>query len=204
LGDERRLPQDDSTLLDAALLAGLRGEATARRAAVAQLYAVFAGRLRRYYVNHRATPAQAEDWTQETFVRILRSVGQFQGEGAQFAAWVWTIARNVSLDALRHSASRPTADVDDLDDADVPVQEDGDPLLRVEADSVADCVQAGLREFARLYPQRAQCLSWLASDRMDIEQIAGVLGRTAAATREYLSQCRKKLRPYIEHCWAGA
>jgi hypothetical protein len=39
---------------------------------------------------------------------------------------------------------------------------------------------------------------------MDIAQIAGALGRSAAATREYLSQCRKKLRPFIEHCRAGS
>jgi RNA polymerase sigma-70 factor (ECF subfamily) len=204
LGDASNLPPDDPTLLDPQLLAGLRGDATARRAAVAKLYAAFAGRLRRYYLNHRATPAQADDWTQETFVRILRSAGDFEGHGTQFAAWVWTIARNVSLDALRHSSSRPMADIDELEDAEAPVQEDGDPLLRAETDSVVDCVQIGFREFARIHPQRAQCLSWLASDRMDIEQIASVLGRTAAATREYLSQCRKKLRPYIEHCWAAA
>lgn len=191
-------------VFDGALLSALRGDAPSRRKAVEKLYAAFAGRLRRFFRNHRATPAQAEDFTQETFVRIVRSVGEFRGEGTQLAAWIWTIARNVARDAGRSPASQAMLDVDDLEAADAPVQEDADPLQHVETESVADCVQRGFREFARLHPQRAQCLSWLATDQMDIAAVAGALNRTAAATREYLSQCRKKLRPFIEHCLAGA
>jgi RNA polymerase sigma-70 factor (ECF subfamily) len=189
--------------LDQAFLEALRGDAAGRRRAIERLYAAFAGRLRRYYLRRRATPAQAEDWTQETFVRVLRSAAEFRGEGGQFAAWLWTIARNVARDAVRHSSSQPMADVDELEGDDVPVQEGADPLTRVEEESVADCVRRGFREFARTHPERAECLSWLATDRMDIAGVAAVLGRTVAATREYLSQCRKKLRPFIEHCLAA-
>ncbi len=202
---ESGVPEREVDLVfDDALLSELRGDAPSRRKAVERLYAAFAGRLRRFFQNHRATPAQAEDFTQETFVRIVRSVGEFRGEGAQLAAWIWTIARNVARDAGRSPASQPMLDVDDLEGADAPVQEDADPLQRIESESVADCVQRGFREFARQHPQRAQCLSWLATDQMDIADVARALGRTAAATREYLSQCRKKLRPFIEHCLAGA
>jgi RNA polymerase sigma-70 factor (ECF subfamily) len=203
LADPFHAPDEGAALLDPSIVAGLRGDAASRRHAVERLYAAFAGRLRRYFVHRRATPAQAEDFTQETFVRILRSAGEFRGEGAQFAAWIWTIARNVALDAGRRSASQPTTDIDALDADELPVQESADPLQHVESESVADCVQRGFGEFARRYPGRAQCLSWLATDRMDIAQVAAALGRSAAATREYLSQCRKKLRPFIEHCWAG-
>ncbi len=188
---------------DHAFLEALRGDAAGRRRAIERLYAAFAGRLKRFYLRRRATPAQAEDWTQETFVRVLRSSAEFRGEGAQFAAWVWTIARNVARDAARHSSAQPMADVDELEGDDVPVEEGADPLAQFEAETVADCVRRGFREFARTHPERADCLSWLATDRMDIAGVAAVLGRTVAATREYLSQCRKKLRPYIEHCLAA-
>ncbi len=202
---EPALPEREVDLVfDDALLSALRGDAPSRRRAVERLYGAFAGRLRRFFQNHRATPAQAEDFTQETFVRIVRSVGEFRGEGTQLAAWIWTIARNVARDAGRSPSSQPMLDVDDLEGGDVPVEENADPAQRVESESVADCVQRGFREFARLHPQRAQCLSWLATDQMEIAEVARTLGRTAAATREYLSQCRKKLRPFIEHCLAGA
>ena len=33
-----------------------------------------------------------------------------------------------------------------------------------------------------------------------VQDIADRIGRTAAATKEYLSQSRKKLQPFIAHC----
>lgn len=201
---EERTPEEEQSRDYDRPLDGLRGDGAARRAAVDRLYREFAARLRRYYRARRATPAQADDWTQETFVRVVRSAAEFRGTDAQLPAWVWTIARNVAHDARRPAAAVNLLDVDDLEAGDELAQEGGDPLQHVESESVADCVRRGFREFARLHPQRAECLSWLATDRMEIPDVAAVLGRSVAATREYLSQCRKKLRPFIAHCWAGA
>ena len=40
-------------------------------------------------------------------------------------------------------------------------------------------------------------IRWIAEDDLDHEQIAGLLQRTPGATREYISQCRKKARHYF-------
>ena len=45
--------------------------------------------IRRLVVNH----ADAQDATQETFVRIFRSFGQYSGEGT-FKSWIFRIATN--------------------------------------------------------------------------------------------------------------
>ncbi|MFN3487049.1 MAG: RNA polymerase sigma factor [Planctomycetota bacterium] len=42
----------------------------------------------------------AEDLFQETFVRVVRSVGQFRPE-ATLGTWIFTIARNLALDYLK-------------------------------------------------------------------------------------------------------
>jgi len=39
---------------------------------------------------------------------------------------------------------------------------------------------------------RAGVISWIAEDGMTHEQIASLLGRTPGATREFISQCRKR------------
>ena len=44
--------------------------------------------------------AQAEDLAQEVFLRILRKAGSFRRQGS-FKAWLFNIARNVTLDHLR-------------------------------------------------------------------------------------------------------
>ena len=45
-------------------------------------------------------PVLAEELTQETFFRAVRSAGQFR-EGSDLRAWLYTIARNVFLDQTR-------------------------------------------------------------------------------------------------------
>jgi DNA-directed RNA polymerase specialized sigma24 family protein len=37
-------------------------------------------------------------------------------------------------------------------------------------------------------------------DGLAIEAIGQRIGRSVAATKEYLSQCRKKIQPFIAHC----
>lgn len=53
--------------------------------------------IRRLVVSH----ADAQDATQETFVRIFRSLNQFKGEYS-FTSWVYRIATNEALRLLSH------------------------------------------------------------------------------------------------------
>jgi RNA polymerase sigma-70 factor (ECF subfamily) len=55
--------------------------------------------------------AQAEDLTQETFVRIMRARGTF-AEGAAAMPWMLAIARNAFRDHLRRERARRRVDAD--------------------------------------------------------------------------------------------
>ena len=48
-----------------------------------------------------ADPALAEDLTQETFLRAYRNLGTFAHQ-SRFSTWLFQIARNAGIDALRH------------------------------------------------------------------------------------------------------
>ena len=45
-------------------------------------------------------PSQAEDLTQETFIRVYRNIAGFRFR-SKFSTWVLQVARNVAIDALR-------------------------------------------------------------------------------------------------------
>lgn len=47
----------------------------------------------------------AADLTQETFVRVHRSLPRFRGD-SRFRTWIFAIARNLAIDHLRQSARR--------------------------------------------------------------------------------------------------
>lgn len=56
--------------------------------------------------------SDAEDATQETFVKLARGAASFRGE-AQLSTWLYRVARNVCTDHVRHDARRPATPVAD-------------------------------------------------------------------------------------------
>jgi DNA-directed RNA polymerase specialized sigma24 family protein len=48
-------------------------------------------------------------------------------------------------------------------------------------------------------PERAYALT-LQMEGASIAEISERLGRSLAAAKEYLSQCRKKVQPFVAHC----
>lgn len=72
------------------------------------------------------------------------------------------------------------------------------PLANAET-SAQDCVAMGFEDFAAEHPDRARALE-MQLDGESIVSIANRIGRTEAAAKEYLSQCKKKLAPFIAHC----
>lgn len=62
-----------------------------------------------------ADPASADDLTQETFLRAMRSLPRFRGQSSA-RTWLLTIARRVVVDQIRYERSRPrTSGGADLD-----------------------------------------------------------------------------------------
>jgi RNA polymerase sigma-70 factor (ECF subfamily) len=181
------------------LLERLAAGGDARRLAVGTLYRRFAPRFRRYFQAQRLGEAEAEDLVQDVFVKVVRACGEFRGE-ARADTWLWTIARNTLISKLR--ARQPETSLENFD---LDALTAADPNLQtVPAEvggTVEDCVGHGIARFGKDYPERARVIGFLVIEEWSVEAIAQLLGRSPGATREFISQCRKKLRPYIEKCF---
>jgi len=57
-------------------------------------------------------PVDAADMTQETFVRLLRSIGTYRGDGSNFTGWVHRLTVNVCVDALRRRQRSQAASIE--------------------------------------------------------------------------------------------
>ncbi|MEN3613802.1 sigma-70 family RNA polymerase sigma factor [Plantactinospora sp. ZYX-F-223] len=90
----------DATVTELALAAG-RGD---REAAAAFVAATQRDVWR--FLAHLSSPAEADDLTQETYLRALRSLPKFAGRSSA-ATWLFTIARRVVVDQVRAAAARP-------------------------------------------------------------------------------------------------
>jgi RNA polymerase sigma-70 factor (ECF subfamily) len=82
------------------------------RAAFAGLYAFYAPRIRTYLRRLGADPAAAEDLAQEAMATVWRKAAFYDRTRASAGTWIFTIARNLRVDALRRER-RPQLDPND-------------------------------------------------------------------------------------------
>jgi RNA polymerase sigma-70 factor (ECF subfamily) len=75
--------------------------ASGDRDAFARLFNYFAPRVKGYLMRIGASQEQAEDLAQDVFIKIWRRARLFDPAKASASTWVYTIARNVRIDALR-------------------------------------------------------------------------------------------------------
>ena len=83
------------------------------QAAFARLFAHFGPRIKSYMLRLGMADAQAEDLAQETLLAVWRKARLFDPAKAEAATWVFTIARNLRIDALRRERF-PEASEDEL------------------------------------------------------------------------------------------
>ena len=76
--------------------------------AFARLYEGHFDRIYRYLVLRVGNKAEAEDMTQQVFVRAFESIPSFRWKGVPFSAWLYRIAHNLVVDHIRKQKRRPT------------------------------------------------------------------------------------------------
>lgn len=83
------------------------------RAAFALLFSHFAPRVKAYLLRLGASSALAEDLAQEALLNLWRKAHLFDPAKASAATWLFTIARNLRIDAIRRE-KRPEWEPEDL------------------------------------------------------------------------------------------
>lgn len=70
-------------------------------------YRDHAGELERFALRQLRDPGAAADVVQEVFVRAWRHAERYDAAIASLRVWLFTIARNVVVDHVRHARARP-------------------------------------------------------------------------------------------------
>src|SRR5450759_1592557 len=95
------------------------------RAAFATLFEYFAPRIKSFLQRSGASEASAEELAQETMLAVWRKAALFDPESAGAAAWIFTIARNLRIDAHRRDSR---GGVIEHSDVEIEFQIDESPL----------------------------------------------------------------------------
>ncbi|WP_420469568.1 sigma-70 family RNA polymerase sigma factor [Brevundimonas sp. FT23042] len=84
---------------------------TRDREAFARLFEHFAPRLKSWLIRGGAADAAAEEFAQEAMLTVWRKADLFDPRVARASTWIFTIARNRRLDALRKDARVPAVEL---------------------------------------------------------------------------------------------
>lgn len=84
------------------------------RSAFATLFAYFAPRIKTYMQRSGSSDVNAEELAQETMLAVWRKASLFDPAAATAATWIFTIARNLRIDAYRRERRNLTTEASDI------------------------------------------------------------------------------------------
>ena len=132
--------------------------------------------------------AEAEEVTQEVFLRAFRGLDRFRAE-AQLSTWLYRIAVNASLTerarrATERSRRAPDTEADGLA---APGTSDGDPALRARLEAALAALPPGYRAVLVLHD----------IEGLEHEEIGRVLDCRVGTSKSQLHKARAKMRELL-------
>ena len=88
---------------------------TGDKDALTKLYGVFREKIYRYVFFKCGNHADAEDITNEVFLRMIQSIANFQWKGIGFSSWLFKIASNLVIDYYRNKSRRNIESIEKRD-----------------------------------------------------------------------------------------
>ncbi len=169
---------------------------TGDKAEIAVLVEIFLDPVYRLALRMTGSEQDAEDITQETFIKVIKSLPGFEGR-SQLTTWIYRIAMNESLMNLRRrkpagSTVEIDAEKDDEEGAEIEIidwaSQPEAELLNSEGKQQLDLAIARLPESMR------SVFTLRDLQGLSIEETASVLGISIANVKTRLLRARLKLR----------
>lgn len=147
---------------------------------------------------------QAEDLSQETFVKVLNAIESYRPE-YKFSSWVFKIANNAAIDHLRRrelntlslDGSPHAATPEAIEATALQISDHSEsPLEEVEAKELGGEIEEVI---ARLRPEYRTCILLRHVDGRSYEEIAEILDLPLGTIKTYIHRARNELRIALAH-----
>jgi RNA polymerase sigma-70 factor (ECF subfamily) len=168
-----------------------------------RVYSEFYGKIS-HFLERMVGKDEAEDLTQEVFVKVNKGLKQFKGK-SKFSTWIYRIATNTALDRLRSRSCRQGSHQPPFSDAEQgsPAEEGGvsvaDKGLSAEREAIRDEMNECIREFVgRLAPDYRAVIILSELKELKNQQIADILGVSLDAVKIRLHRARARLKQEFE------
>ena len=151
------------------------------QAAFATLYDSYMDRVYRHVYYRVSNQIDAEDITQEVFIRAWKAINKYKRTGAPFVTWLLAIAHNLIVDHYRARKNLVS-----LEEAEASSQTaEASPEAMAEASLTKDYVR---RAVLKLKGEKQRVILMRFIDGLSYGEIAKVLNKSEGAVR--VIQCR--------------
>lgn len=153
-------------------------------------------RLLRYLLHLTGRREMAEDLFQETWIRVLERGRQYDGKH-EFCAWLFTIARNLTIDSMRRKQMSSLDTMTHEDDAPFDVADTGlasalELALQREQN---EQISAGMTHLAAEY---REALVLRFQEGMSLAEIADVTGAPMGTVKSRIYRGLSGLEPWVK------
>lgn len=142
-------------------------------------------------------PGMAEDLTQEIFLKVFRDIHSFRFE-SNFSSWLYRVATNTCLNALRNRRSRHEVDIDAV--AETPILDSGSSLDQQRMDQQVR--QAVEQAILTLKPALRAVVVLRYIENLSYNEIAEVLSCSVGTVASRLSRAHRLLAVRLRS-WQG-
>jgi len=144
--------------------------------AFTQLYDIYFDRIYRYIYVRVKKQAEAEDLTQEVFIKALKAIGSYKIGKTPFSAWLFRIAHNQVIDHVRKYARNLETSLDDAP----PTVGSEDPVTITEQRFEVAELNAAMMELPAAQ-QEVISLRFVAD--LPIAEVAKILGKSEGTVK---------------------
>jgi RNA polymerase sigma-70 factor (ECF subfamily) len=160
--------------------------------AFGELYRRYAQAIFRFLVSHLSDPMDAEDLTEDVFLRVWRSLPGYSQQGVPFLAYLFRVARNALIDHYRQSDKfKGQVSIDNITLSDRGVG----PGETVSASLEHQEIRQTLEQLRKDY-RNVLILRFIVE--LSPAETAEVMGRSAGAVRVLQHRALAALRKLIE------
>lgn len=164
----------------------------------ARLYRLHHGRVYRFFLCLGFNVAESEDLTQDTFMRVYKSIGSFK-YGSRFERWLLVIAHNIYCNEIRrrHAESRGLPEVS-LDNSERETDVSA-ALVAPGPGQLEEAVQHqrsdALRGAIEALPKQMRlCVQFRVYQMLQYKEIAERMGVSIETVKAHLHQAQDRLR----------
>jgi RNA polymerase sigma-70 factor (ECF subfamily) len=169
------------------------------------IYDTYQPQIHRYLVRLVGEP-EAEDLSQEVFVKINQALKTFRGE-SKLSTWLYRIATNAAIDRIRNASFRQDAEFSGLDDSDETGNKDvwtGEETPSLEQQLMRKEMYECFVDYVKRLPPNYRTVVVLSElEQLPNNEIAEILGLSLEVVKIRLHRGRTRLLQELKtHCKA--